>query len=58
LIGSLTAADVTYLIKNSTNAILYGHAYAVLAIFKITANNGTKIPTFMMRNPWGAFETI
>lgn len=38
--------------KNICN-ISNSHAYSLLAVFNITATNGTKIPVLMIRNPWG-----
>jgi Calpain family cysteine protease len=33
--------------------IPYSHAYSIIAVFNIKASNGTQIPVFMIRNPWG-----
>jgi Calpain family cysteine protease len=30
-----------------------GHAYSIIAVFNLTAPNGTVIPALMLRNPWG-----
>jgi len=44
-----TGSDSTYNVCN----IPYGHAYSILAVFNITASNGTVYPVLMVRNPWG-----
>lgn len=42
---------------NNVCNISFGHAYSVLAVFNITASNGTLIPSLMIRNPWGSCGT-
>jgi hypothetical protein len=51
ILGASSSAgiDSTYNICN----IPYGHAYSILAVFNISAANGTVYPVLMIRNPWG-----
>ena len=51
IMGANTGAggDTSNNICNISNS----HAYSLLAVFNITATNGTKIPVLMIRNPWG-----
>ena len=44
-----SGADSTNNVCNIAN----GHAYSIIAVFNITATNGTLIPSLMVRNPWG-----
>ena len=45
-----SGADSTNNICNIPN----GHAYSIIAVFNITATNGTLVPALMVRNPWGS----
>ena len=47
-------SDTTGNICNISN----GHAYSVLAVFNLTASNGTVIPALMIRNPWGTCGSL
>ena len=51
ILGAHTGSgkDTTYNICN----IACGHAYSILAVFNISAANGTVYPVIMVRNPWG-----
>jgi hypothetical protein len=59
----LTADSTQYILAATTGAgsdttnnicnIAFGHAYSILAVFNITATNGTLLPALMIRNPWG-----
>ena len=50
ILGAHTSSStVTYNVCN----IPYGHAYSILAVFSLTASNGTVYPVLMVRNPWG-----
>ena len=48
-----SGADSTNNVCNIAN----GHAYSIIAVFNITATNGTVIPALMIRNPWGTCGT-
>jgi hypothetical protein len=39
--------------ENGVCNIPNSHAYSLLAVFNLTAANGTIIPALMIRNPWG-----
>ena len=39
--------------QNGICNIPNAHAYSIIAVFNITAANGTIIPALMVRNPWG-----
>lgn len=58
IITASTPADATrsYFPRN-TCGIAANHAYSVVAVFTITASNGTQIQAMMMRNPWGSCNT-
>jgi Calpain family cysteine protease len=59
----LTAYSTQYILAATTGVgsdttnnicnIAFGHAYSILAVFNITATNGTLLPVLMIRNPWG-----
>ena len=49
LVSNTSSSTVTYNVCN----IPYGHAYSILAVFSLTASNGTVYPVLMVRNPWG-----